>query len=111
FSTGLAWVRGETTVLHPFRDVNPQVFAHARTVAIARDEAGIDALLRPALHTVAEIERTTNCARRRATPKHRSLHPRPPRTCAQFDGELRRALERRCGCQDPFLSLDPPMSC
>lgn len=81
FSQGLAWVWGETTVLHPFRDVNTrsqfvfftqlageagwvidwgridqQVFAHARTVAIVQDEAGIDALLRPALRTIQEVD-------------------------------------------------------
>ena len=81
FSRGLAWVWAETTVLHPFRDMNtrsqfvffnqltraagwaidwdeidPRLFAHARTVAIASDEAGIDALLYPALRTPAEIE-------------------------------------------------------
>lgn len=81
FSAGLAWVWGETTVLHPFRDVNtrsqfvffnqlarsagwvidwqqidPYVFGYARTVAITSDERGIDALIRPALHPVAEVQ-------------------------------------------------------
>ena len=72
FSDGLAWVWGETTAIHPFRDVNTRsqhimfnqlasdagwgidwsqipgdVFAHARTLAIVEDHTGIDALIRP----------------------------------------------------------------
>ncbi len=75
FSDGLAWVWGETTAIHPFRDVNTRsqhimfnqlardagwvidwsqipgdVFAHARTLAIVEDHTGIDALIRPNLH-------------------------------------------------------------
>lgn len=129
FSVGLAWVWGETTVLHPFRDVNtrsqfvffnqlahaagwvidwdaidPQVFAHARTVAIARDEAGIDALLRPALRTVAEIERHDELRQKTRGAEASFFTPRPQRTRSQLDGELRRALERRSGRRDPFPS-------
>lgn len=75
FSDGLAWVWGETTAIHPFRDVNTRsqhimfnqlardagwiidwsqipgdVFAHARTLAIVEDHTGIDALIRPNLY-------------------------------------------------------------
>jgi len=75
FSEGLAWVWGETTAIHPFRDVNTRsqhimfnqlardagwvidwsqipgdVFAHARTLAIVEDHTGIEALIRPNLH-------------------------------------------------------------
>ncbi|MGO1851394.1 MAG: hypothetical protein ACTH0F_19610, partial [Microbacterium sp.] len=77
FSDGLAWVWGETTAIHPFRDVNTRtqhimfnqlardagwgidwsqipgdVFAHARTLAIVEDHTGIDALIRPNLHRI-----------------------------------------------------------
>ena len=120
FSRGLAWVWGETTVLHPFRDVNtrsqfvfftqlareagwvidwgrvdPQVFAHARTVAIVRDAAGIDALLRPALHTVQAVARTEELRQKVRDAESAFFTPQPHRTPAQLDRELRTALERR----------------
>ncbi len=82
FSDGLAWVWGETTAIHPFRDVNTRsqhvmfnqlardagwgidwaqipgdVFAHARTLAIVEDHSGLDALIRPNLVTVEDAAR------------------------------------------------------
>ncbi|GAB95155.1 hypothetical protein KILIM_016_00960, partial [Kineosphaera limosa NBRC 100340] len=81
FADGLAWVWGETTAIHPFRDVNTRsqhvfftqlardagwvidwsqtpgdVFAHARTLAIVEDHSGLDALIRPNLVTVEDSE-------------------------------------------------------
>ncbi len=72
FAQGLATAWGDITAVHPFRDVNtrsqfvffnqltaeagwmidwaavdPYLFAHARTVAIYRDAAGLDALIYP----------------------------------------------------------------
>lgn len=83
FSDGLAWVWGETTAIHPFRDVNTRsqhvffnqlardagwvidwsqipgdVFAHARTLAIVEDHSGLDALIRPNLVTVEDAARS-----------------------------------------------------
>ncbi|GAA4192513.1 hypothetical protein GCM10022288_24870 [Gryllotalpicola kribbensis] len=80
FSAGLAWVWGETTALHPFRDVNtrtqfvffnqlalragwaidwdliaPHVFAHAHTIAITHNKQGLDALIHPVFIPVAEL--------------------------------------------------------
>jgi len=120
FSAGLAGVWGETTVLHPFRDVNtrsqfvffnqlaheagwaidwtaidPYVFAHARTVAIVRDEAGIEALLHPALIPVDEAVRHDELRDRIAHAQVEFLAPRRPRTPAQLDRELERARRRR----------------
>ncbi|NLB47880.1 MAG: cell filamentation protein Fic, partial [Microbacteriaceae bacterium] len=84
FSDGLAWVWGETTAIHPFRDVNTRsqhimfnqlardagwiidwsqipgdVFAHARTLAIVEDHSGIDALIRPNLHRLGDTSTLT----------------------------------------------------
>jgi hypothetical protein len=44
--------------------IDVQTFAHARTVAIHKDEQCLDALLYPSLNTVAEAAAETNCARR-----------------------------------------------
>lgn len=38
--------------------IDPYLFAHARTVAIHRDEKGIDALLHPALVRLPDTEAT-----------------------------------------------------
>ncbi|MFV0372886.1 Fic/DOC family protein [Microbacterium sp.] len=82
FSDGLAWVWGETTAIHPFRDANTRsqhiffnrlahdagwiidwsqipgdVFAHARTLAIVENHSGIDALIRPHLQTLGDAAR------------------------------------------------------
>lgn len=119
FSRGLAWAWGEITAVHPFRDVNtrsqftffnqlaaeagwlidwsqidPHVFAHARTVAIHRDEAGIDALLFPALVPADELARGGSAAwaRQRAADFTR---PRAPREPAALDRALNEALMRR----------------
>jgi cell filamentation protein len=133
FSRGLAWVWGETTVLHPFRDVNtrsqfvfftqlareagwvidwgridPQVFAHARTVAIVQDAAGIDALLRPALRTVPAVARAEELRQKMRDAESAFFTPRPYRTPAQLDRELRTALERRARGLGQFTSDERP---
>lgn len=99
FSEGLAWAWGELTVLHPFRDVNTRsqfvffnqlahaagwvidwgqidayVFGYARTAAMASDERGIDALIRPALRRVTESNSTRASGKRSASPSRRSSH-------------------------------------
>lgn len=116
FSQGLAWVWGEATALHPFRDVNTRsqfvffnqlaeqagwvidwsiidiaVFAHARTVAIIRDEAGIDALLYPALISVDDMRRREDARDRAAGffDGHREATP------AALEQELQAAIQRR----------------
>lgn len=116
FSTGLAWAWGETTALHPFRDVNTRsqfvlftrlaeqagwiidwslvdvaLFAHARTVAIVRDEAGIDALLFPALLSLDDVRRRDE-ARDRAT---RFFDSRRDASPSSLDRELKAAIRRR----------------
>ncbi len=133
FSTGLAWVWGETTVLHPFRDINtrsqfvffnqlawqagwvidwdridPYVFAHARTVAIIRDEAGIDALLRPALLPVAEANRHDELLEKIHEAETAFFTPRPSRTPAELDKELRKAMDRRARRIDPTGDTERP---
>ncbi len=120
FSRGLAWVWGETTALHPFRDVNtrsqhiffvqlageagwaidwtridPHVFAHARTVAIARDESGIEALLHPALIPLEEAQHRDELLDRLARSQEAFFAPRPTRPVAELDRDLERALRRR----------------
>lgn len=126
FSAGLAWVWGETTVLHPFRDVNtrsqfvfftqlaahagwvidwqridPYVFGHARTVAIASDERGIDALIRPALRPAGEVDAHDRLRERMRQAEREFFTPRPRRTRAQLDDELRRAVDDRARLLDP----------
>ncbi|WP_448071888.1 Fic/DOC family protein [Georgenia yuyongxinii] len=89
FSDRFAWVWGEATTIHPFREVNTRsqyvffdqlareagwvidwaqipgdVMAHARTLAIVEDHAGIDALIRPNLLTTAEAARLDGLAER-----------------------------------------------
>lgn len=133
FSRGLAWVWGETTVLHPFRDINtrsqfvffsqlarragwvidwnridPHVFAHARLVAIVRDEAGIDALLRPALTTVQDVDRTDELRQQMHDAQAVFFTPRPPRTSEQLDRELREAIQQRARNVDPSASQETP---
>lgn len=120
FSTGLAWVWGETTVLHPFRDVNtrsqfvffnqlaadagwvidwnkidPRVFAHARTVAIFRDEAGIDALLYPALLRLEDVTGREDLQRQIDQTKDTFFTRRLSPSRDVLDAMLRDALERR----------------
>lgn len=126
FSAGLAWMWGETTVLHPFRDVNtrsqfvffnqlahaagwvidwgridPYVFAHARTVAITVDERGIDALIRPALRAADEVEAHERLRDKTQQAERELLTPGPRRTRAQLDDELQRALDERARHLDP----------
>ena len=120
FSAGLAWVWGETTVLHPFRDVNtrsqfiffnqlaaeagwiidwhqidPHTFAHARTVAIARDEKGIEALIRLALFDAEAVTRREELGQKMSEVNQRFFAPRPTRTPRQLDAELHTAVQRR----------------
>lgn len=133
FSRGLAWVWGETTVLHPFRDVNtrsqfafftqlardagwaidwgqidPHVFAHARTVAIVRDEAGIDALLRPALRPVADVEQHDELRQKMRDAEVAFFTPRPRHTPAELEKKLRDAIERRAQGVEPFEKDERP---
>ncbi|TAM68562.1 MAG: hypothetical protein EPN48_11210 [Microbacteriaceae bacterium] len=120
FSKGLAWVWGETTVLHPFRDINtrsqfvffnqlaadadwvidwnridPRVFAHARTVAIFRDEAGIDALLHPALIRLEEVTRREDLRQQIDGTNEAFFARHSSRSPEQLDTRLQSALERR----------------
>lgn len=118
FSDGLAWVWGETTAIHPFRDVNTRsqhimfnqlardagwsiywshipgdVFAHARTLAIVEDHTGIDALIRPnlrPLRTVDPRHQEPTSAQVRSFKARRTS-----RTPAELDRELNAARERR----------------
>ena len=130
FSAGLAWTWGEVTAIHGFRDVNtrsqfvffnqlaesagwlidwnqidPHVFAHARTRAIARSEDGLDALLHPALVPARGLDGQEIRTRmlRSATEFTR---PRVSRERELLDRELRAALRRRANQLDP----DPPFS-
>lgn len=116
FSRSLAWAWGETAALHPFRDVNTRsqfvlftrlaeqagwiidwslvdvmLFAHARTVAIARDESGMDALIFPAL-LKADDARRHDEAHDRATGLFASRRDASP---SSLDGELEAAIRRR----------------
>lgn len=119
FSRDLAWVWGEITVVHPFRDVNtrsqfaffnqlaaeagwlidwsridPYVFGHARTVAIFADERGLDALLYPALERLGD---TTHADLAQTTQEGAQRFGRPGelRTRAELDRELQAAIDRR----------------
>jgi len=120
FSAGLAWAWGETTVLHPFRDINtrsqyvffnqlarqagwvidwsqidPYLFGYARTVAITSDERGLDALLRPALIPLAEVEADPELADRIHEAARTFFNPSTPRTFEVLDWELRQAIDHR----------------
>lgn len=118
FSDGLAWVWGETTAIHPFRDVNTRsqhimfnqlaraagwtidwsqipgdLFAHARTVAIVADHTGIDALIRPNLLSLDSIGRQQQ---KLSAAQVRSFEARrTSRTPGELDRELNAARERR----------------
>ncbi len=132
FSEGLAWTWGEVTAIHPFRDVNtrsqfvffnqlaesagwlidwnqidPHVFAHARTRAIDISEDGIEALLHPALVPARGIDGQEVRARmlRSATEFTR---PRVARERNVLDRELRAALQRRANRLDPDPPFNPP---
>lgn len=120
FSEGLAWVWGEMTAIHPFRDVNtrsqfvffnqladqagwvidwsaidPHVFAYARTVAIYEDELGMDALLRPALIPAAETEQCDEPPGRTEQTRADFLDMRADRTREEVDAALRGAAPPR----------------
>lgn len=132
FSEGLAWTWGETTAIHPFRDVNtrsqftlfnqlaveagwvidwnqidPHVFAHARTVAIFRDAEGLDALLYPALVPAASIPER-ELAERMEQAAAEFTRPRPRREMDALDHELRAAVQRRAHRLDPDPPFGPP---
>ncbi|OZB80896.1 MAG: hypothetical protein B7X41_17365 [Microbacterium sp. 14-71-5] len=137
FAGRLSWVWGETTALHPFRDVNtrsqfvffndlarqagwvidwrqidPHVFAHARTLAIAQDERGIEALLQPALLTVADAARHDELVDHMTEIRLEHLRPRPARPVTELDADLRRAIEARRSRLAPPESFgqDSPVS-
>lgn len=133
FADGLAWVWGETTAIHPFRDVNTRsqhimfnqlareagwvidwsqipgdVFAHARTLAIVEDHTGIDALIRPNLHRLEHVPTLT-------VEQVRSFQARGiSRTPDVLDRELDAARTRRHShpAPEPFTTEtrrpDPP---
>lgn len=120
FSDGLAWVWGETTAIHPFRDVNTRsqhvffnqlardagwvidwsqipgdVFAHARTLAIVENHSGLDALIRPNLLTVdraADMDRIRDRMAEHARGFQTRQRTRDPQT---LDRELEAARTRR----------------
>lgn len=120
FSDGLAWMWGETTSIHPFRDVNTRsqhvffnqlvrdagwvidslripgdVFAHARTLAIVEDHSGIDALIRPNLLTREDAERRDR-QRDRSAEHDRAFQTRQlTRDPRVLDQELDLAREHR----------------
>lgn len=116
FSQALAWVWGETTAIHPFRDVNtrsqfiffnqlaeqagwiidwsridPYVFAHARTRAITVSEDGIDALLYPALRRLEDNDAQDAQAGDRGSTHFVNVDP------DSLNQALHEALERRRG--------------
>lgn len=133
FADGLAWVWGETTAIHPFRDVNTRsqhimfnqlareagwvidwsqipgdVFAHARTLAIVEDHTGIEALIRPNLHRLEHVPTLT-------VEQVRSFQARGiSRTPDVLDRELDAARTRRhpSAAPEPFstetLRPEPP---
>ncbi|MBN9608648.1 MAG: hypothetical protein BGO26_01235 [Actinobacteria bacterium 69-20] len=74
--------------------IDPHVFAHARTVAMHRDEAGIDALLYPALVPADEFAGSGPAAwtRQQAADFTR---PRAPREPAALDRALNEALKQK----------------
>ncbi|MCT1589988.1 hypothetical protein NLM24_38690 [Nocardia zapadnayensis] len=131
-SEGLAWAWGETTAIRPFRDVNtrsqftlfnqlaveagwvldwnqidPHVFAHARTVAIYRDPDGLDALLYPALVPAASSPER-KVAERMEQVVAKFARPRPPRKMDALDHELHAALQRRAYRLAPDPPFGPP---
>lgn len=81
--------------------IDPYVFAHARTIAIAADERGIDALIRPALRAADEVEAHERLRDKMRQAEREFFAPGPRRTRAQLDDELRRALDERARHLDP----------
>ncbi len=134
FAEGLAWVWGEMTAIHPFRDVNtrsqfvffnqlateagwvidwnlidPYVFAHARTVAIVHDEEGLEALLYPALLPATENKHSKH---EEQTPSVPAGIPQPKagRSLEVLDKELQQAIKARQSFTDgppPFPRQTP----
>ncbi|WP_166983017.1 Fic/DOC family protein [Paramicrobacterium fandaimingii] len=122
FSDRLAWVWGEVTSIHPFRDINTrsqhvffnqlareagwvidwaqipgELMAHARTLAIIEDHTGIDALIRPNLLTVAEAQHRDSVAVSAGTHAGRALARMTRRDPEALDRELDAVRERRNG--------------
>lgn len=135
FSEGLAWVWGETTAIHPFRDVNTRsqhvffnqlardagwiidwsqipgdVFAHARTLAIVQDPSGLDALIRPSLVTVEDAEQHDRLMGLLQEHAQGFTTRKSTRDPAVLDRELDPARERRRTLPplDAFGHDDPP---
>lgn len=75
--------------------IDAHVFAHARTMAIVRDEKGIDALLRPALVSAADLGRREELRERMEQTRTEFFRPRPARDRGALDAELEKALRRR----------------
>ncbi len=126
FAKGLAWVWGETTATHCFRDINTRsqfvffnqlaasagwvidwnridahVFAHARTVAIHKDELGLDALLYPALIPAAELARRDDLREKMIRAQEAFFTPQPARSREELDKALRAAIDRRAQTARP----------
>lgn len=137
FSDGLAWVWGETTAIHPFRDVNTRsqhvffnqlardagwvidwsqipgdVFAHARTLAIVQDHSGIDALIRPNLVTAEHAAHADRIRDRMAGHAQGFQSRQRTRDPQILDRELDAALRRREALLEPgpFSTDDPQRS-
>lgn len=128
---------GETTAIHPFRDVNTRsqhvffnqlargagwvidwsqipgdVFAHARTLAIVDAPSGIDALIRPNLHALADAVRQDRLMRLLRTHSEGFTTRRTVRDPAVLDRELDAARLRRRGLHSgsAFGPAGPPSS-
>ena len=120
FSEGLSWVWGETTAIHPFRDVNTRsqhvlfnqlardagwvidwsqipgdVMAHARTLAIVEDPSGIDALIRPNLVPADRVQELDGLAARLEQHLQGFSKRRGTRDPKTLDRELDTAREQR----------------
>lgn len=120
FSNRLAWVWGETTSIHPFRDVNTRsqhvffnqlareagwvidwsripgdLMAHARTLAIVEDHSGIDALIRLNLTPADRIRERDGVTERLDQHLQGFATRRSSRDPETLDRELDAARDRR----------------
>jgi len=125
FSDRLAWVWGEITTIHPFRDVNTRtqhvffnhlardagwvvdwskipgdLMAHARTLAIVEDHSGIDALIRPNLLNIEHASHIDRLLDRMAEHERGFLTRHASRDPETLDSQLDAARERRRNLPD-----------
>ena len=122
--------------IHPFRDANTRsqhifftqlardagwiidwsripgdVFAHARTLAIVENHSGIDALIRPNLHTVEDAARHDELLEQVRDHARGFSERKITRDPEVLDRELDAARERRRALPpDVFRRADPPSS-